>query len=215
MTAEINPWTLFLGDEWETVERLGSYALSFWVPEHHTDHLWRGMRDGTIDLIATDHAPHLPEEKEPGWEDGWAAHTGTPSLEFYGPLLLDAAHSGRLTLEEVVRLACARPAEIFRLATKGRIEVGRDADLALVDIDRRWVITDDQVESKCGWTPYAGRPVVGAIDTTILRGRGGDRRSGHGKDDLANRVEERSLDRPARGSFMQCGSFILGGREAH
>lgn len=170
VTSEINPWALFLGNDWDTVERLGSYALSFWVPERHTDSLWKGMCDGTIDLVATDHAPHLAAEKEPGWKDGWAAHTGTPSLEFYGPLLLDAAHSGRITLEDMVRLTSTRPAEIFGLSAKGRIEVGRDADLVLVDPGRSWVISDDHVLSKCGWTPYAGRRVIGAIDTTILRG---------------------------------------------
>ncbi|MDE0168967.1 MAG: dihydroorotase family protein [bacterium] len=171
VTSEINPWALFLGNDWDTVERLGSYALSFWVPPKHADSLWGGMRDGTIDLVATDHAPHLAEEKEPGWEDGWAAHTGTPSLEFYGPLLLDAARSGLMTLEDVVRLTSTRPAEVFGLRRKGRIEAGRDADLVLVDPDRSWVISDDRVHSKCGWTPYAGRRVVGAIDTTILRGQ--------------------------------------------
>ncbi len=171
VTAEINPWAVFLGNDWETVERLGSYALSFWAPEKHAEALWRGMRDGTIDLMATDHARRLAEEKEPGWEDGWAAHTGTPSSEFYGALMIDAARSGRLTLEEVVRLTSTRPAEIFGLSRKGRIEVGRDADIALVDPDRSRVITDDLVVSRCGWTPYAGRRVTGWIDTTILRGR--------------------------------------------
>ena len=168
--SEINPWALFLGNDWDTVERLGSYALAFWVPEKHAGSLWGGMRDGTIDLVATDHAPHLAEEKEPGWEDGRAAHTGTPSLEFYGPLLLDAARSGLITLEDMVRLTSTRPAEIFDLHRKGRIEAGRDADLVLVDPDRSWVISNDHVLSKCAWTPYAGRRVVGAIDTTILRG---------------------------------------------
>ncbi|MDE0374933.1 MAG: dihydroorotase family protein [bacterium] len=171
VTSEINPWAVFLGNDWDTVERLGSYALSFWVPPEHEGSLWDGMRDGTIDLVATDHAPHLAAEKEPGWEDGWAAHTGTPSLEFYGPLLLDATRSGRITLEDVVRLTSTRPAEIFGLSRKGRIEVGRDADLVLVDPERSWVISDDHVLSKCGWTPYAGRRVVGAIDATLLRGR--------------------------------------------
>ena len=171
VTAEINPWALFLGSDWDTVERLGSYALAFWVPEKHAESLWGGMRDGTIDLVATDHAPHLAEEKEPGWEDGWAAHTGTPSLEFYGPLLLDAAHSGRITLEDVVRLTSTRPAAIFGLSRKGRIEVGTDADIAVVDLDRSWEITDELVVSKCGWTPYAGRRVIGSVETTILRGQ--------------------------------------------
>lgn len=85
--------------------------------------------------------------------------------------MIDAACSGRITLEDVVRLTSTRPSEIFGLSRKGRIEVGRDADIPLVDLDRSEVITDDLVVSKCGWTPYAGRRVSGWVDATIVRGR--------------------------------------------
>ena len=170
VTAELNPWALLLGNDWATIERLGSYALSYWVPEHNTEPLWEALRDGTIDLISTDHAPHTREEKEPGWSDGWKAHTGTPSAQFYVPMFLDAAAAGRLSLERVVELVAAAPARIFGLDRKGRIEVGADADLAIVDLDRELEIRDDIVLSKIGWTPYAGRTVRGTIETTIVRG---------------------------------------------
>ena len=75
VTAEINPWAVFLGNDWANIERLGSYALSYYVPETNTEPLWQALRDGAIDLISTDHAPHTREEKEPGWTDGWKAHT--------------------------------------------------------------------------------------------------------------------------------------------
>lgn len=97
VTAEINPWALFLTNDWATVERLGSYALSYWVPDVNTEPLWTALNDGTVDMVATDHAPHLREEKEPGWTDGWKAHTGTPSIQFYLSMLLDAAYRGRIT----------------------------------------------------------------------------------------------------------------------
>ncbi len=83
VTCEINPWALFLGCDWGAIERLGSYALSYWVPEKNLPSLWEGLGDGTIDIVATDHAPHTREEKEIGWRDGWKAHTGTPSTQFY------------------------------------------------------------------------------------------------------------------------------------
>jgi dihydroorotase len=171
VTAELNPWAVFLGNDWATIERLGSYALSYWVPEVHVPDLWEGLRDGTIDLVATDHGPHLREEKEPGWTDGWKAHTGTPSAQFYVPLLLDAAAAGRISLEDVVRLTSAAPARAFRLGNKGRIEVGADADLMVVDLDRVFTITDEMVLSKVGWSPFSGRDVRGAIETTLVRGR--------------------------------------------
>lgn len=171
VSAELNPWAVFLGCDWATIERLGSYALSYWVPEKNVPVLWEALRDGTIDLISTDHAPHTREEKEPGWTDGWAAHTGTPSVQFYLSLFIDAAQRGLLSLERVVELVSAAPARRFGLTRKGRIEVGADADIAVVDLDAEWEITDELVLSKAGWTPYAGRRVRGRVETTIVRGR--------------------------------------------
>ena len=171
VSAEINPWAIFLGNDWANIEKWGSYALSYWVPEKNTEPLWAALADGTIDLVSTDHAPHTREEKEPGWTDGWKAHTGTPSAQFYVPMLLDAVHSGRMSLERLVGAIATDPARIFGLEGKGRLDVGADADIAIVDLEREWTISDDIVLSKIGWTPYDGRRVRGAIDTTIVRGR--------------------------------------------
>jgi dihydroorotase len=171
VSAELNPWALFLGNDWPTIVRLGSYALSYYVPEANTEPLWEALRDGTIDLISTDHAPHTREEKEPGWTDGWKAHTGTPSTQFYVPLFLDAAYRGVIDLERVVELIATAPARRFGLDAKGRLEVGCDADIAIVDLERSFEIRDDIVLSKIGYTPYAGRTVHGVIDTTLVRGR--------------------------------------------
>lgn len=171
VTAELNPWALFLGNDWATIERLGSYALSYWVPEVNTEPLWEALRDGTIDLISTDHAPHTREEKEPGWTDGWKAHTGTPSAQFYVPLFLDAACRGVLPLERVVELVASVPAQAFGLADKGRLEAGAHADIAIVDLDREFEIRDEDVLSKIGWTPYAGRRIRGVVTNTLVRGR--------------------------------------------
>jgi dihydroorotase len=171
VSAELNPWALWLGNDWSNIERLGSYALSYWVPEVHVEPLWEGLRDGTIDLVSTDHGPHTREEKEPGWTDGWKAHTGTPSAQFYVPILLDAAVKGQLALERVVELTAGAPARVFGLANKGRLEVGADADLAIVDLEASLEIRDDIVLSRIGWTPYAGRTVRGAIERTLVRGR--------------------------------------------
>ena len=171
ISAELNPWALFLGNDWANIERLGSYALSYWVPEKHVEPLWGALRDGTIDLISTDHGPHTKEEKEPGWTDGWKAHTGTPSAQFYVPLFLDAAVRGTITLERVVDLIAAAPARRFGLTDKGRLEVGAHADIAVVDLEREFEIRDEDVLSKIGYTPYAGQRIRGVITSTLVRGR--------------------------------------------
>jgi dihydroorotase len=171
ISAELNPWALFLGNDWANIERLGSYALSYYVPETNSEPLWAALADGTIDLISTDHAPHTREEKEPGWKDGWKAHTGTPSTQFYIPMFLDAAVRGRIALERVVELTSTAPARRFGLVDKGRLEVGADADVAIVDLDAELDIRDEIVLSKIGYTPYAGLRVRGVVDTTLVRGR--------------------------------------------
>ncbi len=171
VTAEANPWCFYLDNDWANIERLGSYALSYYVQPHHAAAVYEGVKDGTVDIMATDHAPHLREEKEPGWTDGWKAHTGTPSEQFYLSLLLTDVAAGKLSLECVAYATATRSAKIFGLyPRKGAIRVGADADIVLVDPAKRHTITDGDVLSKCGWTPYAGVAVQGLPVYTFLRG---------------------------------------------
>lgn len=170
VTCEINPWALFLGCEWSAIQRLGSYALSYWVPEKNVPGLWEGLCDGTIDIVATDHAPHLREEKEIGWKDGWKAHTGTPSTQFYYSMFMTAALEGKISLERIVEACSTRPAELFKLAGKGKLAVGADADLVLVDLEREYEVRDEDVLSLIGWSPYAGRRFKAKVMRTLVRG---------------------------------------------
>jgi dihydroorotase len=171
VTCEINPWALFLGCDWSAIERLGSYALSYWVPEKNVPGLWEGLNDGTIDIVATDHAPHTREEKEIGWKDGWKAHTGTPSTQFYLSMFLTAALEGKIPLERVVEACSTAPARLFRLGRKGDLRPGLDADLVLVDLESTYEVRDADVLSLVGWSPYAGRKLKGKPVRTLVRGR--------------------------------------------
>lgn len=172
VSAEVNPWALWLGNDWNTIERLGSYALSYYVAPHHSEAVWKALVDGTADIIATDHAPHLKEEKEPGWTDGWKAHTGTPSAQHYLSLLLTEVSAGRISLERATEIVSLTPAKLFGLyPRKGAIRVGADADIVAVDLAKEHVFTDEEVLSKCGWTPYAGRKVRGVPVHTLVRGQ--------------------------------------------
>ena len=171
VSSEVNPWCFWLGNDWANIERLGSYALSYYVAPHHSAAVYEGFRDGTVDIMATDHAPHLREEKEPGWTDGWKAHTGTPSEQYYLSLLLTDVAAGKLSYERVADATATRPAKLFGLyPRKGAIRPGADADIVLVDPKKTKTITDADQLSKCGWTPYAGHQVQGVPVYTFLRG---------------------------------------------
>ncbi|GII90544.1 dihydroorotase [Sinosporangium siamense] len=169
VTCEVNHWMPFLS-QWEHVERLGPYALSYWVPDDARQAVWEGMNDGTIDHVASDHAPHTREEKEIGWTKMWSSHTGTPGIQYYYPLLLDAAAKGLISLSRVVEMAAEHPARDFGLPHKGALLPGRDADIVIADPDAPWTITNDGVLSKIGWTPYDGTTCSARIDRTYVRG---------------------------------------------
>ncbi len=132
------------------------------------DRLWAAFNDGRIHHLSTDHAPSTAAQKREGTI--WECHFGLPGLDSTMPLMIHAALTGRTTLERVVEAYAQRPAEQYRLVGKGRLEVGYDADVALVDPNARVVLSDDDVVSRAGWTPYAGREVQGRVTTTILRG---------------------------------------------
>jgi dihydroorotase len=93
-----------------------------------------------------------------------------PGVQTLVPVMLDHVNKGRLTIERFVDLSSHGPARIFGIAAKGRIAEGYDADFTIVDLKRRWRITDDWIASRCGWTPYDGMDVTGFPQGTILRG---------------------------------------------
>jgi dihydroorotase len=170
-SCEVNPWALFLGS-WENVEKLGPYCLGFWVPPAHVDGIWKGINDGTVDLIGTDHAPHTKEEKDIGGKDMWKSPGGEPQIQDYLRLFLTAVNEGKLTLDTLVRITSYNPARIFGVyPRKGVIQPGADADLVIIDMNKEEEITNETTYTKVGWTPYHGRKIKGAPIRTILRGK--------------------------------------------
>ncbi|MCV2488839.1 amidohydrolase family protein [Geodermatophilus sp. YIM 151500] len=132
--------------------------------------MWRLLRSGVLTHMSSDHAPSTLEQKRAG--DIWNVHFGLPGLDSTMALLLDAVARGHLSHEDVVRVYCERPAQIYGLwPRKGRIGVGADADLVLVDPGAQRTLRSEDVLSKAGWTPYAGRTVRGRVVRTYLRGR--------------------------------------------
>ena len=131
--------------------------------------LWQAMLDGTVDMLATDHAPHSAEEKLN--DDIDAVPSGVIGVETTLPLMLTQVNSGRLSLADLNRLRSEMPARVFGLyPQKGVIQVGSDADLVVVDMQREWTIVSDALHSRSPMTPFHGWPVKGAVLATLLRG---------------------------------------------
>jgi dihydroorotase len=133
--------------------------------------LWAALLDGTIDVIATDHAPHSVEEKTRN--DIWTVDCGFAGVETQMPLMLTAiARGGRGSICDYVRWSAANPAKLWGLyPRKGVIQSGADADIAIVDLGRRWTIKDAETHSIAKVTPWDGRQVQGLPLHTIVRGR--------------------------------------------
>lgn len=134
----------------------------------HQEALWRALDQGVVDVLGSDHAPHTLDEKRKSYP---ATPSGMPGVQTLVPVMLDHVNAGRLSLARFVDLTSAGPARVFGIASKGRISVGYDADLTIVDLKATRVIEHDWIGSKSGWTPFAGRKVRGWPVGTILRGR--------------------------------------------
>ncbi|MCP4386454.1 MAG: amidohydrolase family protein, partial [Hyphomicrobiales bacterium] len=133
----------------------------------HQERLWWGLRQGIADVLGSDHAPHTLAEKSRPYPD---SPSGMPGVQTLVPVMLDHVAKGRLSLQRFVDLSSAGPARVFNIACKGRIAVGYDADLTVVDLKRTETITDDWSASRSGWTPYDGIAVTGWPVGTIVRG---------------------------------------------
>ncbi len=180
----------------ECYQRLG--ALAQMNPpvrgSAHRAAIWRGLAQGVVDVLGSDHAPHTREEKSKPYPETPSGMTGVQTLV---PIMLDHVNAGRLSLLRFVDLTSAGPARLFGIARKGRIAVGYDADLTLVDLKRRETITNEWIRSRAAWTPYDGVTVAGWPVGTFVRG---------------HRVMwEGELAAGARGQAVQFGETLASG----
>jgi dihydroorotase len=168
-TVETTPQHLTLAAP-ECYERLGTYAQM--NPPirgaEHREALWEAVREGLVDVIGSDHAPHTREEKDRGYPD---TPSGMPGVQTLATILLDHVNAGRLTLERFVDLTSAGAARIFGIAGKGRIARGFDADFTIVDLKKKRKIENSWIASRCGWTPFDGMTTTGWPTATVIRGR--------------------------------------------
>ncbi|MFZ5735141.1 MAG: dihydroorotase [Pseudomonadota bacterium] len=168
-SAEATPHHLTLAAP-ECYERLGTRAqMNPPVRDaSHRDMIWYGVRQGIIDVLGSDHAPHTAEEKAKTYPASPSGMTGVQTLV---PIMLDHVNAGRLSLARFVDLTSAGPARLFNMAMKGRIAAGYDADFTIVDLKREETITNNWIASRAGWTPYDGVKVTGWPVGTFVRGK--------------------------------------------
>ena len=168
-TMEANPQHLTYAAP-EIYERLKGYAqMNPPIRDaRHREGLWRGIAQGVVDVIGTDHAPHTREEKEKPYP---ASPSGMPGVQTLVPVMLTHVAAGRLSLERFVDLTAHGPQRVFGIATKGRLAVGYDADFTIVDLKAKRVIRDEDMANRSGWTPFNGFEAEGWPMATVIRGR--------------------------------------------
>ena len=150
-------------------DKLGTYAQMN-PPlrgKEHYDRLWTAIKNNVVDVLGSDHAPHLKENKEKEYP---SSPSGMPGVQTIFPVMIDHVNNGKLTLNQLINLMCENPCRIFGINNKGFIKEGFDADLTIVDMNKEVTIKDEMIASKCGWTPFNNYKVKGFPVGTIVNG---------------------------------------------
>ena len=169
VSFEITPQHLTLSSP-ECYEKLGTYAqMNPPIREKiHQDRLWYAVRNNFVDIIGSDHAPHLKVNKEKSYPD---SPSGMPGVQTLLPVMLNHINNGKLKLEQLMKFICENPVKIFGIKNKGYIKKDFDADLTIVDLNRKITIDNKEIQSKCKWTPYHGETFKGSPVATIIAGK--------------------------------------------
>lgn len=168
VTAEVTPQHLLLNtDAYEKIGTLAQMNPPLRSP-HDNEVLWQALLDGVIDFIATDHAPHTLEEKAKGYPN---TPSGMPGVETSLPLMLTQAMQGRCTVAQVAHWMSTAVAKAYQIPRKGAIASGYDADLVLVDLETYHPVLREELQTKCGWSPFEGWNLTGFPVMTIVGGQ--------------------------------------------
>ncbi len=170
VTMEVNPKYMFTS--FEDLDRKGPLCVPYAMTPAGQQMLLDCANRGWVDVYGTDHAPHTKEEMEPGWKDAWSIPFGNPQVEHYITALMTHVSAGRMSLETLVRLCAENPAKVMGVwPRKGIIQVDSDADITVLDLDARGTLSDKDVYTKVGWSPYSGLQYHGRPVMTVVRGR--------------------------------------------
>jgi len=133
----------------------------------HQEALFPALLDNRLDIIATDHAPHTWQEKQGSY---FEAPSGVPLVQHSLNVMLEFYHQGKITLEKIIEKMCHAPADCFRIADRGYLDEGSWADVVIFDVNKKWRVSKEQLEYKCGWSPFEGKQFTGQVQTTIVSG---------------------------------------------
>ena len=150
-------------------DKLGTYAQMnppLRTKEHY-DRLWVAIKNNIVDVLGSDHAPHLKMNKDKVYPD---TPSGMPGVQTIFPVMIDHVNNGKLSLQQLINLMCENPCRIFGIQNKGYIKEGYDADLTIADMNKEVVIKNEMIASKCGWTPFNNYKVKGFPVGTIVNG---------------------------------------------
>ena len=168
ITAEVCVHHLWFSDK--DYEEKGTYIK--WNPavktEADREGLWAALLDDRIDVIATDHAPHTKEEKANVYTK---APSGGPLVQHALVSMLEAYHNEKIKLEKIVEKMCHNPAKLFKVENRGYVKPGYFADLVLVDMNKPWTVTEDNIFYKCGWSPFEGNTFKSRVSHTFVNGQ--------------------------------------------
>ena len=169
ITFEITPQhlTIFAPD---CYNKLGTYAQMN-PPirdKSHYDRLWYAIRNNFPDTIGSDHAPHLKINKEKSYPN---SPSGMPGVQTLMPVMLNHVNDGKLSLKQLMNFVCKNPVKIFKIKNKGFIKEGFDADFTIVDMNKKILIKNKNIESKCGWSPFDSFEFKGTPVLTIVGGQ--------------------------------------------
>ena len=168
VTFEITPQhlTLFAPNCYEKLKTFSQMNPPLRSKDHY-DRLWDAVKESLVSTIGSDHAPHTKEDKNKKYP---LSPSGMPGVQTLLPVMLDHVNKGKLKLEQLIKLVCENPSDLFGIKNKGYIKENYDADLTIVDMNKDVVIKDNWIESKCGWTPFNNYKVKGFPVATIING---------------------------------------------
>jgi len=169
VTFEITPQhlTLYAPD---CYDKLGTFAQMN-PPirkKEHYDRLWTAVKNSIVDVLGSDHAPHSKEDKEKKYP---GSPSGMPGVQTILPIMLNHINNKKLSLEQLIKLMCENPCKIFSIQNKGYIKEGFDADLTIVDMNKKKIIKNEIMATKCGWTPFHDMAIKGFPFATIINGK--------------------------------------------